>query len=147
MSLYLRHLQIKARYRLRVSGQSKFIARSCKKVIEKLKNQRGRARNPKTTLGQRKTEWADENLLGKPGAGALSTDLNPRWVETSAEQREQHGSRKRLKKQYELQAKNTLWPSGTPCGLSIREAKPRLWHRSASSPAESQKAVDPCVSG
>lgn len=58
MSLYLKHLQIKARYRLRVSEQSKFIAKSCKKIADKLKNQRGRTRRVTTTPGQRKYEWA-----------------------------------------------------------------------------------------
>lgn len=40
MSLYLKHLPIKARYRLRVSEQSKLMAKSCKKdsrQIEKIK--------------------------------------------------------------------------------------------------------------
>lgn len=41
-------------YRLRISGQSKFRAKTCKKLAEKLKNRTGRTRIPIATPGKRK---------------------------------------------------------------------------------------------
>lgn len=78
----------------------------------------GRTRNPAATPGQRKAEWA-ENLLGKL-IMAPSIPLESPWVETSAEQREQHCSRKRLKKQHETQVESISQQNGTLCGPSTR---------------------------
>lgn len=89
-----KHIEIKARYRLRISGQSKIIAKACKKVAEKLKKQTGRTRIPTATPGQWKPKWV-EKLIGKPAAISV---LRALWMEENAEHRKQHGSRKKLKK-------------------------------------------------
>ena len=90
----------------------KFIAKACQKMTEKLKNRTGPTRKPVATPGQLKSEWA-ENLMGKP-ATVSPIPPKPPWMDSSTEQQEQLDSRKKLKREYELQARKhtaTEWDS------------------------------------
>lgn len=94
MTLHLKHLQIKARYRLQVSGQSKFIAKSCKRIAEKPKNQKDGVRKATATPGQQKAD----SLLGKPVAVPPIMPRTPHGWRQVLSQREQHSSRKKVEK-------------------------------------------------
>lgn len=83
LSLHLNCLQAKARARMRATGQSRVIAKQCKKIEEKLKNHVGRARIPTATPGAQKTVWAkslDENF-----AQPRPLPLWPPWSDETEE--------------------------------------------------------------
>ena len=62
MELHLDHLQMKARYRLRASGQAKLITTACSTIANKLRGKAGRKRIQRPTLGDLKHEWASKML-------------------------------------------------------------------------------------
>ena len=66
IDIHLDQLQAKARYRLRDTGQSRFIARTCTSIANKLRGKAGRQRAQKPTTGVLKHEWARSMLADAP---------------------------------------------------------------------------------
>ena len=79
IDIHLDHLQAKARYRLRVGGQAKFIAKNCKAIANKLRGKSGRTRAQKPTLGTEKHDWARKLLADAPIISF--PDPLPPWTE------------------------------------------------------------------
>ena len=79
IDIHLDQLQAKAQDQLRIGGQSKFIARICKIIANKLRGKAGRKRIQKPTLGVLKHNWA-RNLCAD--APIISfPDPPPPWSE------------------------------------------------------------------
>lgn len=79
IDIHLDQLQAKARYRLRIGGQSKFIARACKIIASKLRGKAGRKRVQKPTPGVLKHNWA-RNLCADAPIVSFP-DPPPPWSE------------------------------------------------------------------
>ena len=80
IDIHLDQLQAKAQYRLRVNGQSKFIAKTCTSIANKLRGKAGCKRAQKPTPGILKHKWA-KNMLANTLI-ALFPDPPPPWSET-----------------------------------------------------------------
>lgn len=79
--------------------------------------------------------------MGKP-AIAPSIPSKPPWMDLSGEQQEQHGSRKKLKKEYEMRAKKTTCHGmGLYMDRVPKKTKPKS-HDSSAIAAEPQKTTD-----
>ena len=90
IDIHLDQLQAKARYRLHIGGQSKFIARACKVIANKLRGKAGRKRVQEPTPGVLKHNWARNLLANAPIV--LFPDPPPPWFETLSTYSDKLGS-------------------------------------------------------
>ena len=103
IDIHLDQLQAKARYRLRVNGRSKFIARACTSIAKKLRGKARRKRAQKPTPGTLKHEWARSMLVDAPTIPFPNQP--PPWSDVPSTYRDKLGAAKASQQKHLQQIK------------------------------------------